>query len=136
MLAQNFKTAADLGITDVQKDALAKVLVLLETGKLKHVEVNEEEDLEERPTFCENFNMRFWAVPSNCGTAACIGGTAELIAGVQFNGWTANPGLAELFWPSSMKRAAIHRITTEQASTALRSYLTTGAARWDLAIHP
>ena len=37
MLAQSFKTALELGIKDEQLDALQKVLVLLETGKLTHV---------------------------------------------------------------------------------------------------
>jgi hypothetical protein len=32
MLAQNFMTAADLGISEAQLDALRKTLVLFETG--------------------------------------------------------------------------------------------------------
>lgn len=39
MLAQNFKTPADLGITDVEFDALYKVLGILERSEVPHVPV-------------------------------------------------------------------------------------------------
>jgi len=44
-----------------------------------------------------------------------------------------NPRLAILFFPPFPMRMW-ERITPQQASTALRSYLTTGNPRWDLAV--
>lgn len=80
MLAQNFKSADELGITDQQKEALMKTLVLMETGRLIHVE---------RPKVVS---------PDD-------GGVSD--------------------WKT---------IIPAQAATALRSYLTTGDSRWDLAV--
>lgn len=134
MLAQSFKSAADLDITEPQRSALMKTLMLLETGKLQYRQVSEESDDSDEPTFCENFNMRFWRVKHPCGTIACIGGTAELIGDVTFGDRMRKPGLAQLFWPWPMNNEQIAAITPAQAATALRSYLTIGDARWDLAV--
>lgn len=68
-----------------------------------------------------------------CGTISCIGGTAELIGNVNFGVRTMPEKLWALFYP----RAAgpdWDRITPAQAATALRSYLTTGSAHWELAV--
>jgi hypothetical protein len=137
MLMQNFKSAADLGITEPQLSALMKTLVLLETDALQFVPVSEDDDGgEESPTFCSNFNMRFWSLTEHrCGTVACIGGTAELIGDVKFSGWVHNNGLNDLFWPiKHMNHSRIAAVTPAQAATALRSYLTTGDAKWDEAV--
>jgi len=131
MLAQAFLTAADLAITEPQRAALMKVLVLLETGKLKHVAAVGDND--ERAKFSGNFNMANWKGEHSCGTVACIGGTAELIGRVRFAPIFSmkEKELKELFCPTEIH--AWEKITTSQAATALRSYLTTGDARWDLA---
>lgn len=138
MLAQNFKSAADLNISEAQKDALCKVLVLLETGHLEHAERPSGRflDAEEGCNFTGHFNMDSWnIVKHGCGTIACIGGTAELLAGKKiFNGGDdiSARELERLFYPPGVRDW--EAITTDQAATALRSYLTTGEARWDLAV--
>lgn len=131
---QNFKSAADLGITETQASALQKTLVLLETGKLRRVDSCP--DGAEMKKFSGQFNMCNWSAAGDCGTIACIGGTAELIGDVSF-GYIYdlnNNSLKELFLPSTISISSWDGITPDQAATALRSYLTTGDARWDLAV--
>lgn len=138
MLMQNFMGAADLGITEPQKDALAKTLALLETGKLEHIpDRNDlEMDFEAAKAFSGKFNMNSWShTYEKCGTVCCIGGTAELIGRVDFEE-SAKYGskLYCLFYPDAGDELNWDAITPAQAATALRSYLTTGDARWDLAL--
>ena len=133
MLAQNFKTADELEISERQKEALMKTLVLLETGKLEYSRAFDFEVDEGNPTFCGKFNMRYWTQPGRCGTIACIGGTAELISGVVFP-YSGHDGLRRLFQPETPRMEEWKNITPLQAATALRSYLTTGHPRWDLAV--
>lgn len=144
MLAQNFKSATDLGITEPQKEALMKTLVLLETGKLEHVP-----DPDDLPTarryvpfdqrkFTGQFNMVDWNFAHSCGTCCCIGGTAELVGGLEVHGGfdadTEGTALHDLFYPRNIGLRTYREITTSQAATALRSYLTTGDAKWDEAV--
>jgi hypothetical protein len=131
MLMQNFKSAADLGISEPQKEALMKTLVLLETGRLVHVretELDYSKAVDRRSSFTGHFNMMDVFFEHKCGTVACIKGTAELISGVTVGGTIA---LDELFYTNYMNG---RDITPDQAAVALRSYLTTGDARWDLAV--
>jgi hypothetical protein len=135
MLAQSFQSAADLGITEPQKEALMKTLVLLETGKLSHAPIGDGYYPETGP-FTGQFNMVHWnSSVHNCGTVACIGGTAELVGGVSFEkfGSHKNPQLYRLFMPD-VPEMQWNFITPEQAATALRSYLTTGDAKWHEAV--
>lgn len=132
MLAQIFKTADELKISDHEHVALIRVLGMLERGELVDVDCFYE-------SFIENgFNMG--TVGDGCGTPACIGGWAALLMDVDQNrylqrySWdnrAKNLALYDLFWnemacdmPAGVERAAI----------ALRSYLTIGDARWDLAL--
>lgn len=142
MLAQSFLPAADLGITEPQRSALMKTLVLLETGKLDHVP-----DVDDLPSprrhipikdrkFSGQFNMADWSLVHNCGTVCCIGGTAELIGGLEYNDFNDddNPGLHSLFYPRNIGLRSYSAITPAQAATALRSYLTVGDAKWHEAV--
>ncbi len=132
MLAQNFKTATDLGISEAQVAALQKVLVLLETGKLTHTPAdgNNYEIYRDAP-FTGHFNMAAWRQETDCGTVCCIGGTAEAISGIPFcDDYEESEELCDLFHPPRFRDG---KITTAQAAIALRSYLTTGDSRWDLA---
>lgn len=133
MLAQNFKSADELKITEPQKEALIKVLVLLETGKLIHT-TDYSYSNDGKTKFTGHFNMEEWGDwPHNCGTVACIGGTAELIAGKKiFDGGEASGKLYDLFYPRLVD--VWNLITTDQAATALRSYLTTGDPKWAEAV--
>lgn len=138
MLAQSFLSAAALEITEPQREALQKVLVLLETGKLQHSVVHDEYEDDAVVPFTGHFNMINWKseTENGCGTAACIGGTAELISGVKFGKWWHHNGLDSLFAPSreAVPYSKWHDITTQQAARALRSYLTTGDPKWDEAV--
>ena len=135
MLAQNFMTPADLGLNDRQFDALVKTLKLLETNKLRHA-MAPAYRFEIWPADCSFdglFNMATWISGSACGTVACIGGTACLLAGDELLFHNAEPepaALDTLFFPP-LERG---KITTEQAARALRSYLTTGDPRWTEAV--
>lgn len=140
MLAQNFKTAADLKVTEAQKAALSKTLVMLETGKLKFFDrdspISYLDTAFEDRRFSGQFNMASWSLPHTCGTVCCIGGTAEMVGGLPvYSLDTAseqNEKLDALFYPKNISH--YQNITPDQAATALRSYLTTGDARWDLAV--
>jgi len=140
MLAQNFMIAADLRITEPQKRALIKTLVLLETGKLQHV--HPDATFSEPRGFTGHFNMSWWDLHSGCGTICCIGGTAELIGELKPNeldiATIGNSKLRNLFYPGVDKKdqifVAMQNITPTQAAVALRSYLTTGDAQWNLAV--
>jgi hypothetical protein len=132
MLMQNFKSSADLGITEPQKDALIKTLKLLETGKLRHIPEQEIRPSMDAHGYADLFNMCFTFATSDCGTAACIKGTAEIISGVKFDVFHLTPDLSDLFYAWAPCRS--YDPSTSQAATALRSYLTTGEPRWDLAV--
>lgn len=138
MLAQSFQSATDLEISEMQKDALVKTLKLLETDAVEHSTAFDFDRCDHehtRQAFSGQFNMRYWAESGECGTIACIGGTAELITGVRFGlTWVGNDRLANLFQPQTLPLETWSAITTEQAARALRSYLTTGDAKWAEAV--
>lgn len=153
MLAQSFKTAEDLDISEKHREALIKTLALFESGEMRHISYdvrNRSLTRDYDASFSGNFNMQGWSVrvptdpiPSDygaqrdCGTIACIGGTASLIGGVDFEIY-ASPGvrrssLWQLFYPN-VDIDQWDKITVEQAAMALRSYLTTGKPHWELAL--
>lgn len=130
MLAQSFQSAADLGITELQKEALRKTLVLLETGKLRLVPMGGTPEYADQPSvFSGQFNMNQWRAENECGTICCIGGTAELIGGVDMRPRSHNGRLIGLFYPD-IDCLVWASITPAQAARALRSFLTTGDAKW------
>jgi hypothetical protein len=133
MLAQNFKPAADLGITEPQKEALMKTLVLLETGKLVH-DTSYLRSINRKSIGSPNrFNMRLVFAESDCGTVGCICGIAESLGGDGLVAAGGNRGLNDLF----MARGSglpYEVITPSQAAIALRSYLTIGDAKWHEAV--
>lgn len=119
MLAQNFKTAAELGIDGDKVSALVKVLGMMERGEISE----------------DNFCMLDWT----CGTVACIGGWAERMGSPQFGYLEDMPkSLARLVYPDSfgMKNEQLRNITRAQAAHALRNYLTLGEARWAKILAP
>lgn len=74
MLAQNFRTAADLGISDAELGALITVLGMLERGELVYAPHN-------NSTVPNGFNMGSVDHQTDCGTVACICGWARFIGG-------------------------------------------------------
>jgi hypothetical protein len=139
MLAQSFLDASALSIPETHRQALMKTLVLLETGKLVHSEMDTHAVM--RPlatTFTGHFNMVHWRARSDCGSICCIGGTAEMIGQLSFGRLFSDPALQELFHANSVMQAdkifRLWMVSPAQAAIALRSYLTTGAANWKEAL--
>jgi len=132
MLMQNFKSATDLGISDQEQASLIKVLGMLERAELRYASGTETE--------CENgFNIGTQG--KGCGTPACIGGWVARIMGIgemeyvdsympDFSQRKPDKALSGLYWRYPKD------VGVEEAATALRSFLTTGDARWDLAVSP
>ena len=123
MLAQNFKTAKELGLAGVEVDALVTVLRMLERGDIAR----------------QDFHMgRF---RHECKTPACICGWAHHISrGRAFSELTSSYGpillhrrvsgaLSELFRLTEARDSG-SEITPAQAAVALRNYLTHGEPRW------
>lgn len=133
MLAQNFKTAKELKLSDAEFNALVTVLGMLERGELKHIPShvweNEEKVEGDSPIY---FNMDQWHSTYECGTVCCIGGSAEFFGEVSFfeGGDRDNDDLDELFYPDI--DGSYESISAEHAAQALRSYLTTGKANWSV----
>jgi hypothetical protein len=139
MLAQNFKTAAELGISDDDFRGLAHVLGMLERDEVKHVPIQDKFYRNNKlpvPTKDFLFNMDNLYTVAACGTAACIAGTADLFCGTNFTEggkWLRGglpTALEELFCPSACEVSAWPKITVAQAATATRNFLTCGEPRW------
>lgn len=132
MLAQNFKTATDLGITEAEQEALIKVLGMLERDELVHYR---------RPAFIcwsqvepdipNGFNMETQGIRKPCGTVACIGGWVAFLIGQSQDDYVnkaedVDGGLHDLYW------GHVDADTTPaQAALAVRNYLTDGDPRWN-----
>lgn len=127
MLAQNFKTPADLGIKDVEFEALVKVLGMLERGELR--EAPKPNRTWDHHTFKGmGFNMECSGVKNACGTVACIGGWAAYLMGRPMNEYVNyhySTPLENLFWGNTNEETSI-----SQAAIALRNFLTHGEPRW------
>jgi hypothetical protein len=103
MLAPNYLSADELGLTPSQRDSLIKVLGMLERGELHPVTPSDSKCWNETA-----FSMSSWAV--------CICGHAKRYA--EWGGDSASQGgpTGSLFYRTSMDMA--------QATAALRDYLT------------
>lgn len=142
MLAQNFKTSADLNLTDPEFEALVKFLGMLDRGEVRHVPVYDDlygHDKDPTPkTFHALFNMEnVWTrAVGDCGTAGCIAGNCDLLFGTEFapRGDIRSCGmpspLLDLFIPNGIAWRRWKSITVEQTAIALRNYLTHGEPRW------
>ena len=123
MLAQNFKTAKELGLAEVEVEALISVLRMLERGDIAH----------------EQFHMGHFR--HECKTPACICGWAHHVSRGRAFSELASPcgpiilhrrasnALSELF-RLTQARGSGGEITPAQAALALRNYLTHGEPRW------
>ncbi len=142
MLAQNFKTAADLGISDAQFEGLIKTMGVLERGELTHVPIVKDwyrVHVNSDPAkFDALFNMDNVYSVADCGSAACIAGTCDLLFKTDFAplgnlNFDLPESLIDLFCPPSIDDTKWTKITTDQAAHALRNYLTTGDSDWSAA---
>lgn len=136
MLAQNFMTAAELNITNIELRSLIGVLGMLERGELVH----RRDPFEVEVYGSNEFNMGM-TVDSNCGTIGCIAGWAYYLSGGKAfpeivdsgNDWNRDSGKLRDLFGIGKSTCFLDRITPVEAACALRSYLSTGFARWDLA---
>lgn len=126
MLAENFRTAAELGLVDTERAALVTVLRMLDRGELVH-------DRDFRQIH-GGFNMQLF----DCGTTHCIIGYARCFSG-QASFRSLRPvgvlrrkrGIDRLCFPGT---GDARKITVSQAAIALRNYLTTGEPCWKEAL--
>lgn len=140
MLARSFLSAADLGIADVEQQALVKVLDMLELGELVHGKY----PLARMFRGSNEFNMAVTLDESSeCGSIGCLCGWAHLASGrkafveifsstaenEERNVYALPTGLRKLF-RFGTQAGALFDIQPEQAAAALRNYLTTGEANW------
>jgi hypothetical protein len=132
MLAQNFKTAKELGLAGVELDALVTVLRMLEREDIKP----------------EQFHMGYVQhVQHECKTPACICGWAYHVSGgrafselsaqhgsfLLYRRFDNHPAIVDLFRMTSA-RGSGGEITPAQAAIALRNFLTHGEPRWAEAV--
>lgn len=134
MLAQSFKTATELKLSDLAYQALKLALIELEMDKIPHYHGRMANSL---PYEKYRFNMRAWATLTPCGTICCIGGLAQELVGPHSGVFDTSPpsavALNELFRPGSISRNiyAWDEITPQLAAKCLRHYLETGIVNWN-----
>ena len=125
MLAESFRTAQELGLADVEAQALATVLRMLERGDIATAE----------------FHMGHFR--HECRTPSCICGWAHQISSgrafpelsahqgpfILYRRFNHSPAIVALFRLTAA-RGSGGEITPAQAAIALRNYLTCGEPRW------
>ncbi len=122
MLATNFKSADELGLSEKGYRALHRVLRMLESGELVYTPLNH--------FVPKGFNMNATWEENECGTIGCIGGWAGFY---DKKGWTGEPINRSAFAGESLfcpRRRVNHDYTVEEAAHALRAYLVTGIPDW------
>lgn len=135
MLAQNFKTAGELKISDVELRSLMTVLGMLERQELVHGK----SPLAGIARGPNEFNMAATLYTGGCGTIGCLAGWAyhvsggeafpEIIAGGIF-GWGLRDQQLNALFGIGRRHATLYEITPARAATTLRRFLTTGDGIW------
>lgn len=129
MLAQNFKTPAELHITDDEFNALVKVLGMLERGEIAELPRHATMSYVTPTAAPTMFYMRYTEIESDCGTACCILGWAQHVGGRQLFSTSFDSALGRLFAGRDVR-------DPELGARALRNYLTTGEANWYDLLNP
>lgn len=135
MLAQNFKTSVELGISVQEFEALKQVLGMFERGEIKFHPRGYSMFVTSKSKFKEpliGFHMAaFYGHAPDCGTVACICGWAEYVGGLEPLSLSRKRfGNPELFYLFETCGINANEIQPHHAAIALRNYLTTGTARW------
>lgn len=116
MLAQNFKTNADLGISEIEFVALTKVLGMLERGEIT-----------------DNFQMSAISRKFECGAAYCIQGWCQHLT--DHKAFPTHGDKPDRVWTLFMYGdSRRNKVTAPQAAIALRNFLTHGEAIWSEAM--
>lgn len=137
-----FKTPEELGLSQKQFNALIKVSGMLERGELTHMPYEEiaraehdyydvPESVRRRDSEFIRFNMCVWRdailLEKHCGTACCLGGSAELVANdAQLFTHGVPEALEKLFHPNNQDVGEWDHLTPQVAAKALCHYLKTG----------
>jgi len=128
MLARNEgKTAQELGITDIEREALVMVMNMLRTGEIKFGALS-------NPGPGKRINMATWRMTDECGTVACVGGWCQLLTSGKafahtYGGTMVHVGdyqLQRLFFPPRPKHQKANAI-----ANAIESFLMTGQTKWE-----
>lgn len=134
MLMQTFLSATELGIPEVEKDALIKVLGMLERGEIDE----------------KHFDMTKFIEKYECGTVGCLCGWAhEVSNGEAFPELKDSSGpptvlmalrssladrlphsLKRIFWIGRPVLTMPHDTGPDRAAQVLRTYLATGKDTW------
>lgn len=123
MLAQNFKTAEELGLTDKGLVAMTQVLRMLESGELVWTPQGH--------FIHKGFNMSpVWDEKPDCGTVGCIAGWSNHLAGRECVWINHSPAQRQRVLNLIMPPQPRNQYTVDQAAKALRSFLVTGEADW------
>lgn len=139
MLARSFLPAAELGISEIEQDALVRTLHMLERAEIAWC----------GDTFVRfngnGFSMATFGTKNECGTVACICGWAHLLSnGLAFPEVACDhaslsehrmtkrlpQGARDLFAFIGWSGAMPSKVTVAQAAHALSNYLTIGEPRW------
>lgn len=129
-LEGKFKTATELGLSEAKRCGLLKTLAFIEAGKTLHAKNLDGERVDGFPI---RFNMRVWHQNRNCGTVACLGGTAEILSNESYSRAQLPAELQKLFGIHGTEFKHMGGVTERQAAVALRGYLETGKTDWDAA---
>lgn len=119
MLAQNFKSAAELEITEQEHRALISVLGMLERGELVHTRAPH------RSISDKSFNMNACLI--------CIGGYAARNMGLKDDREIyryVQEGRSSSLYPLYYTRGDAGSVTTDEAATAIRRFMI-GDEPWD-----
>lgn len=139
------KTAAQLGLTESELDALLRVRDLLDAGLIEHDPERNNPD-HDRPTK-PRFDIGVIHEDRSCGTTLCIGGWTKLIdLGIDTDEgghlpissrskdiidlfvMDAKDGLRNLFYPNAIDKW--DRITPKRAVAAINNFVETGFPKW------
>lgn len=147
---KKFKTAEELGLSEKHYCALVKTIDALANNKIRHISISKIDQYSDAAVGKEpgRFNMNHWQSGfRGCDTVCCIGGTAELIGGLEIYsiGTLASDleaegknGLHNLFYPphKEIDEEDWDKIKPKHAVRAISNYLTYGDPRWTEVMGP
>lgn len=127
-----FLTPRQLGLTSKERDALIMTLILMEHGMVHPA--GPATPKKKIPEGRYPFNMSIYAGSYQCGTIACIAGTAEIVGKLRhsslgnksvFQNLNGKSHLYELFYGYFGGN-----VNPDGAAKVLRHYLATGKTEW------
>lgn len=144
MLARNFKTAEELGLSEAEHKTLIDLLGRMERGEVEHRRISDQDQVALPHAWMWSawvwrglFNMAVIRQATDCGAVCCMLGAAREIGGdtlfPEGHGSDrrvrgARENLYTLFCPLGF--VDYQDITVDEAAEQLRKYLTTGTHDW------